>query len=186
MNDASASGPPPLKVLFVDDEQNVLDGFRRQFRKRFAFDTALGGEAALQLIKTSGPYAVVVADQNMPGMTGVELLNEVWKLCPDTARVMLTGNAERQTPIDAINRAQIFRFLSKPCPLDELGPVIESGLRRYELLRAERELLEGKLTGGVKSRPGDGVGHCDQGRADHSMRGPSADRDDPGTPKKLL
>lgn len=138
------------KILFVDDDENLLAAIQRTLRKQFIFDTALGGLPALELLRTKGPYALIVSDMSMPGMNGTEFLEQARRVAPDTVRIMLTGNADQQTAIDAVNRGHVFRFLSKPCPPDTLVPAIEHGLRHYQLLQTERELLEGTLTGSVK------------------------------------
>ena len=77
------------KILLVDDEPNVLDGFRRTLGREFTLETAVGGQEALALMD-KGPYAVVVSDMRMPGMDGVQLLSRVKTQSPDTIRVMLT------------------------------------------------------------------------------------------------
>lgn len=138
------------KILFVDDDENLLAAIQRTLRKQFIFDTALGGLPALELLRTKGPYALIVSDMSMPGMNGTEFLERARRVAPDTVRIMLTGNADQQTAIDAVNRGHVFRFLSKPCPPDTLVPAIEHGLKHYQLLQTERELLEGTLTGSVK------------------------------------
>jgi response regulator RpfG family c-di-GMP phosphodiesterase len=138
------------KVLCVDDDENILAGYQRNLRKRFALEAAVGGEDALQKVRTKGPYAVVVADMKMPGMNGIELLAQIREAAPDTIRIMLTGNADLPTAVDAINRGHIFRFLNKPCSPDMLALTIEAGLNQYRLVMAERELLEGTLSGSVK------------------------------------
>jgi response regulator RpfG family c-di-GMP phosphodiesterase len=138
------------KILFVDDDPNILAGFQRTLRKQFAFDTALSGAEALELMQCSGPYAVIVADMRMPGMEGIELLERVREVAPDTVRLMLTGNADQQTAVDAVNRGQVFRFLNKPCGPETLVPALENSLKHYDLARIERELLEGTLAGSVK------------------------------------
>lgn len=138
------------RILFVDDDANLLAALQRNLRKQFTFDTALGGQEGLRQIETHGPYAVVVADMQMPGMNGIEFLEQVRTRSPDSIRLMLTGNADQQTAVEAVNRGQVFRFLNKPCPQDVLVPAIEGGLRVYDLHRVERELLEGTLTGSVK------------------------------------
>ncbi len=139
------------KLLFVDDDPNILDAFRRNLRKTFTFDTAENGHDALKLIATDGPYALVLSDMRMPGMDGVELLEKVHQASPDTVRMMLTGNADQQTAIDAVNRGQIFRFLNKPCPPEILIPALQNGLKQYDLLHVERDLLEGTLIQSVKT-----------------------------------
>src|SRR5688572_30779220 len=70
-------------ILFVDDEANVLEGFKRQLRKEFTLDTAIGPEEGLQAIAERGPFAVVVSDRQMPGMDGVEFLSQVRERSPD-------------------------------------------------------------------------------------------------------
>jgi response regulator RpfG family c-di-GMP phosphodiesterase len=140
----------PAKILFVDDDPNILAAFRRNLRNHFAFDTAVGGEEAIGLIRSAGPYAVVVADMTMPTMNGIELIERVREISPDTVPVMLTGNSDQQTAIESVNRGRVFRFLNKPCPVESLVPAIEAALQHHELKRNERELLEGTLTGCVK------------------------------------
>ena len=137
----------PHKILLVDDEANVLQGYTRVLRKRFEIDVALGGEEALTLLAEKGPYAVLVSDMRMPGMDGVELLSRVKNQYPDTIRIMLTGNADQDTATRAVNRGAIFRFLNKPCESDLLGATLEVGIRQYELITAEKQLLEQTLKG---------------------------------------
>lgn len=138
------------KILFIDDDANLLAAFQRNLRKQFEFDTALGGQEGLEKLRTHGPYALLVVDMRMPGMDGVEFLEQAQKLAPDTVRMMLTGNADQQTAVDAVNRGQVYRFLNKPCPVEVLIPAIEEGLKRFELMQIERELLEGTLMESVK------------------------------------
>lgn len=140
----------PSKILFVDDDPHLLAAFQRTFRKQFAFDTAMGGEEALRLLQSSGPYAVVLADMSMPGMNGVEVLERVRALSPDTVRMMLTGNADQRTAVESVNRAGVFRFLNKPCPGEELAVALTSALEQHKLVQLERELLEGTVAGSIK------------------------------------
>ncbi len=138
------------KVLCVDDDANILTGITRNLRKQFDIDTAVGSLAALKMIEKECPYAVIVSDMQMPGMSGVEFLNITRQKYPDTVRVMLTGNADQKTATDAVNRGQIFQFLNKPCPPEKLAEVLTSGIKQYRLVTAERELLENTLNGSVK------------------------------------
>ncbi|PKO15802.1 MAG: two-component system response regulator [Chloroflexi bacterium HGW-Chloroflexi-10] len=140
----------PDKVLFVDDEMNVLSAFRRHLRHDYEVETATSGAEALELCETKGPFAVVVADMNMPGMDGVSLLSEIKQKYPDTIRIMLTGNATQKVAIDAVNEGSIFRFLTKPCPPEILQQVLEAGTRQYQLVTAEKELLEKTLSGSIR------------------------------------
>ncbi|HEB79076.1 MAG TPA: response regulator [Rhodospirillales bacterium] len=138
------------KVLIIDDDVNLLAGLKRQFRKRFDLCTAESGEQALALVKSHGPFAVAVCDMRMPGMDGIEVLGALKKLAPNTVRMMLTGNADQQTAINAINEGNIFRFFTKPCPPETLANGIKDGQEQYQLVTAERELLEKTLAGSVR------------------------------------
>ncbi|MDX6385036.1 MAG: hypothetical protein QOK48_2609 [Blastocatellia bacterium] len=134
------------RILCVDDEQNVLDAYQRSLRKEFQLDVAAGGEQALALIDSGKTYAVVVSDMRMPGMDGVQLLSRIKDLAPETVRIMLTGNADQQTAIAAVNEGHIFRFLNKPCPPESLKIFLLAGIQQYRLVRAEKDLLEHTLT----------------------------------------
>lgn len=133
------------RVLCVDDEPNILQGFERQLRKHFDVETALGPERGLEAISTRGPFAAVVSDLRMPGMDGTEFLARVKQLAPDTVRLMLTGQAELATTIAAVNRGSVFQFLTKPCPTEILVNALEAALEQHRLITAERELLEQTL-----------------------------------------
>ena len=85
------------KILMVDDDENILAGYQRTLRKQFAIDTASSGAQGLAKLNEDGPYAVVVADMQMPNMNGVEFLKLAEAEMPDTVRVMLTGNADQQS-----------------------------------------------------------------------------------------
>lgn len=137
-------------VLFVDDEPNVLAGLERQLRKRYAVKTAVGGEAGLAAIEADGPFAVVVSDMRMPGMNGAQFLAEVRGRHPDTVRMLLTGYAEVQAAIDAVNQGGLFRFLTKPCDTDTLTAALDDALAQHRLVTAERELLDRTLRGSVQ------------------------------------
>lgn len=138
------------KILCVDDEANVLAGFQRSLRKQFQIEVAPGGEPALALLEQGGPFAVIVSDMRMPGLTGLQLLQRVMQRWPDTVRVMLTGNADQQTAMDAVNEGSIFRFLTKPCPPERLATTLTAALEQHRLITAERELLENTLNGSVR------------------------------------
>ncbi len=138
------------KILLVDDESNVLDGFRRSLSREFLMETALGGQNALQLAAQNGPYAVVVSDMRMPGMDGIQFLNAIKARWPDTIRVMLTGNADRDTAVQAINEGNIFRFLTKPCAKEVLAKTLTAALLQYRMVIAEKQLLEQTLSGSIQ------------------------------------
>lgn len=137
------------RVLLVDDEPNLLQGFRRSLRGKYDLVLAEGGAAAIQQLSTNGPFALVVSDMQMPEIDGLKVLSTARSLTPDTVRVMLTGNVDQQTAVDAVNDGSIFRFLNKPCPVEMLSGVIDDGLSHYQLITAERELLSKTLSGCV-------------------------------------
>ncbi|MGH9497084.1 MAG: response regulator, partial [Candidatus Sulfotelmatobacter sp.] len=82
------------KILLVDDDSNVLDGYRRSLSREFQLETAVGSHEALKFFSENGPYAVVVSDMRMPGMDGIQLLGAIKAQWPETVRIMLTGNAD--------------------------------------------------------------------------------------------
>ena len=138
------------RILLVDDEPNLLTSYKELLERQYSIDTALDGEQALELIRRHGPYAVIVSDMNMPGMSGVELLTEAQRIAPDTVRIMLTADSEQQTAMSAINQGHIFQFLTKPCLPRNLLSTLQNGVKHYQLIIAERQLLEHTLSGSIK------------------------------------
>jgi len=138
------------KILCVDDDENVLASFKRQLRKQFEVETALGGQEGLELLNKIGPVAVIISDMSMPGMDGIQFLTKVKDVWADTVRIMLTGHADLMTAIESVNEGNIFRFLIKPCPLEYLINSLEAGIEQYRLICAERDLLKNTLTGSIK------------------------------------
>lgn len=138
------------KILLVDDDSHVLDGYRRTLSREFEVETALGGQQALAVAAEKGPYAVVVSDMRMPGMDGIQLLSRIKALSPDTIRVMLTGHADTETAVHAINEGSIFRFLNKPCEKELIAKTLTAALVQYRLVTAEKQLLEQTLSGSLQ------------------------------------
>ncbi len=138
------------KILLVDDDSNILDGYRRSLSQEFRMETAQGGPQALALATDNGPYAVVISDMRMPGMDGIQLLSRIKAVSPDTIRVMLTGNADTETAIHAINEGNIFRFLNKPCSREVMAKTMTAALVQYRLVTAEKQLLEQTLSGSLQ------------------------------------
>lgn len=138
------------RILCVDDDPNILQAYQRALRKQFHIEIALGGEEALAAVINQGPYAVVVSDMQMPGMNGVEVLKKVKEHAPDTVRMILTGNADQQTALEAVNEGHIFRFMTKPCPPETFAKILEAGLAQYRLIRGERDLLSKTFSACVK------------------------------------
>src|SRR6185369_15507325 len=142
------------KILFVDDEPNVLEAYQRNLRKRYSIDTATGGELALGLMAKRGPYAVIVADMQMPGMDLVELLVQAQQQAPDSVRLMLTGNADQKTAVEAVNQGHVYQFLNKPCPPEMLALALVNAIRQHQLIMVQRELLEKTLNGSINMLTG--------------------------------
>ena len=129
------------KILFVDDERSLLNGIERRLGDDFDIWTAESGAEGLETIQEQGPFAVIFTDMQMPRMNGVEFASQGQALAPDSTFVMLTGNQDQQTAVEAINRGNVFRFLNKPCDSEDLRKAIHDGIRQYELVTHEKELL---------------------------------------------
>lgn len=129
------------KILFVDDEPCVLEGYERLLRREFHVHVALGGELGLQAVQGKGPYAVVVSDMRMPGMNGAEFLAQVREIAPNTVRMLLTGHADVNAAIDAVNKGNILRFLTKPCEKEVLMEALNLGLAQYRSINEEKDLV---------------------------------------------
>ena len=133
------------KVLFVDDDIHVLQAFKRQLRKQFRIDTAQSPAEGLSIVEKNGPYAVVVSDLRMPGMDGNEFMARLKKTAPNTVRIMLTGHADLNVAMGAINDGHIFRLLTKPCPSDVIAESVKKGIERY-LENTIKEKTDSKST----------------------------------------
>ena len=120
------------RILFVDDDSNILDGYKRQLRKQFSIETAEGGEKGLEAVKNNGPFAVIVSDLKMPGMDGNQFLAHVKEISPESTRILLTGYADLRSAIEAINNGRIFRLLTKPCDKIDLIQTLENGIEQYQ------------------------------------------------------
>ena len=139
------------KILFVDDDQNILDGYKRTLRNDFQIETAASAIEALTAIQSQSTFAVIVSDMRMPGMDGIQFLARVKESCPESIRIMLTGNADQQTAIDAVNEGSIFRFLNKPCSPQVMAKTLSAAIEQYRLIRVEKDLIEKTLSASVQT-----------------------------------
>jgi response regulator RpfG family c-di-GMP phosphodiesterase len=139
------------RVLCVDDEPNVLEGLGRNLRRNFDVATAAGPEAGLRKVEQEGPFAVVMSDQRMPGMDGVTFLSRVREISPESTRVLLTGYADTDAAIAAVNRGAVFRFLRKPIEPQDLLRALTDAAEQHRLITAERVLLERTLHGSIQA-----------------------------------
>ena len=138
-------------MVCVDDEARIVEGLVLHLRKDYEVHTALSGDEALKVLKKIGGAAVVVSDMRMPGMDGASLLHRVMSPYPDATRILLTGDPGRDAAVAAVNKAQIFRFLTKPCPPDQLKAAVEAGVMQHRLVNAERSILKETLIGCIKA-----------------------------------
>ena len=137
------------KILFVDDDVNILSGFQRNLRNRFQVATASSAEQGMRLLMAE-PFAVVVSDYRMPKMNGVEFLAWAAAELPDCVRVLLTGEADTRAAVAAVNQGHIYRFLMKPCPALTLEKTLADALKHYDLITGEKQLLERTLLGSME------------------------------------
>lgn len=138
------------KILFVDDEPNILNAFKRRLSNSYEFITSTSATEAVQILQTKSPISIVISDMHMPGMQGTEFLKEVAKKSPDSIRVMLTGLADQRTAVRAINEGSVFRFINKPCSIDEFEKVLNDCIAQRKMQQQEKDLLQNTL-GGVLS-----------------------------------
>jgi len=128
-------------ILVVDDEQDNLDAFRFNFRKTFKVMTAGGGDEAIEILKAED-IAVLVTDQRMPKMSGLELLKQAEELRPDAVRIILTAFTDVDVLIEAINLGRIYRYITKPWDGKEVRGILQQALERYHLLKENRRMAE--------------------------------------------
>lgn len=130
------------RILLVDDEANVLRALQRTLADEdYELETALSGQDGLKLLDKEH-FTVIVSDQRMPVMTGVEFLKRVKGLSPNTIRIILSGYVEVNSILDAINEGEVFRFVHKPWNDEELKTVIRQSIKHYELVEENRKLQE--------------------------------------------
>jgi len=129
------------KLLLVDDEPNLTSALVRSLdRKQFEIFTADSAQQGLMIL-AGNEIDVVVSDERMPGMTGSQFLSEVRKKWPNTIRMILSGQADLEAAVRAINEGEVYRFLLKPCHPQELQMTILQGLQHKKLVAQSRKLL---------------------------------------------
>lgn len=128
-----------IKILYVDDEENNLQAFKATFRRDYAIFLAIDAHTARETLKTQ-VVDIIITDQRMPGETGVEFLESIIPIYPNPIRILLTGYTDIQAVIDAINKGQVYHYLTKPWEEDYLRTVIKNAFEIYQL-RLENEKL---------------------------------------------
>ncbi|MDN3548650.1 response regulator [Mucilaginibacter aquaedulcis] len=119
-----------ISVLYVDDEENNLVSFKAAFRIKYKVFTAISGTDALKILEEH-PIVIIITDQRMPGMTGVDFLGQILEKYPDPMRILLTGYADMVAIVEAINKGKIFHYLTKPWNEDEVISVINAAYQKY-------------------------------------------------------
>ena len=134
--------PDSIKILLVDDEVNITKSLRRLLSQVDLYEVLIGnsGDEGLALIRENLDIGVIISDQRMPQMTGVEFLKEALKMVPDAIRILLTGYADIEASIAAINQGAVFRYLSKPWQDDELLATIAEAVEHYQLVSENKRL----------------------------------------------
>jgi response regulator RpfG family c-di-GMP phosphodiesterase len=137
------------RILCLDDEQYVLDGLQRTLRASYTVSATTDPQTALSLLAQPGgeQITVIISDMRMPEMSGIAVLEKAAQIAPDVTRILLTGDAEISSAVDAINRGNLFRFVLKPCPPDLLRSTLAAATEQHWLMRAERVLLQDTLKG---------------------------------------
>lgn len=152
-------------ILFVDDEINVLKAVSRVFADEdLHLLTATSAEEALQIIGRE-PVAVLVSDNRMPGMSGIDLLKQVKQLSPTTVRIMMTGYVELATAIEAINIGEVFRFVVKPWENETLIKTVREGVARHQVVQSLRrgdEAMIRSIAQAIELKDASTRGHCDR------------------------
>ncbi|MDB5158749.1 MAG: response regulator, partial [Mucilaginibacter sp.] len=128
-----------IGVLYVDDEINNLNSFKAAFRRDFEIFTASSAKEGRKVLD-SQEIGVIITDQRMPGITGIEFLESILPVYPDTIRILLTGFSDINAVMDAINRGQVYKYLVKPWQNDELKMYIENALEIYNLRKENKDL----------------------------------------------
>ncbi len=140
------------RILLLDDEPYILESLQDTLRRHYDVTTTVRAADALEHLRADpSRFAAVITDMRMPGMSGDAFLREARLLAPDTTRILLTGYADVETAISAVNMGHVFRFLSKPCPADELLATCRAAVEQNRLRTAEKQLLDETLKGSVKA-----------------------------------
>ena len=130
-----------VRVIVVDDEPDQLQAFRLNFRKDFELHLANSGAEALEVLRGSDA-AVLLTDQRMPGMTGVEVLEQAKEIRPDTVRIVVTAFKDAASILDAVNKGDVYRYVVKPWNADEMRVTIRNAIERWALTRENQRLVE--------------------------------------------
>ncbi|HEX5209901.1 MAG TPA: EAL domain-containing protein [Steroidobacteraceae bacterium] len=159
MSGTGLRGPARPVVMCVDDEPGVLEGLRALLGRKYPVITAADGKSALALLERHPDVAVILSDMRMPGIDGIEFLARCCSLVPRAQRIMLTGQADLSIAMSAVNRGQVFRFLTKPCSSPQLLEAVAAAAARYTEL--DTEMGATRQAAEVRQSHGDFAGTAD-------------------------
>jgi len=142
MSDTRRADPARPRILIVDDEEAILETLSFTFMDLYDVLTTSDPTQALQILEENQPVAVVITDQRMPGMTGVELLKRVYERFPETVRIILTGFADSEATIKAINDGHVYGYVNKPWEPDELKALVRRAVELHALTVENRRLVD--------------------------------------------
>ena len=137
------------KILFVDDEPSILKGFQLNLGRKYEVFIAESGGEGLRILEENGPFQIIVSDFSMPVMNGADFLEKVREQNKEVVTMLLTGQANFDDLCEVVRRGEIFRLLGKPCTPETLDKNIQQALRQFQLITAEKELLENTLNGAI-------------------------------------
>lgn len=130
-----------INVLYVDDEQNNLLSFKAAFRREFNVHTAISGQEGLEIVKNENIH-IIITDQRMPNMTGVEFLQRVIPIAPSPIRILLTGYSDINAVVDAINKGEVYRYMTKPWDNEFLKTTIRQAYEVFNLRQENLRLID--------------------------------------------
>jgi len=130
-----------INILYVDDEVHNLNAFKASFRRIFNIFTAESAKEAMEILKTQEMH-IIVSDQRMPITSGVEFLQSIIPLYPEPIRILLTGYADISAVIDAINKGQVYLYITKPWQEDELRQNLERAFEIFSLRKENKSLTD--------------------------------------------
>lgn len=138
-NDSAKKDSRPA-ILALDDEQSSLNAIQRTLRRDYEIFLSLNGHSALEILKQQ-EVAVILADQRMPQMTGVEFFNKAQEIQPEAMRILITGYTDVETIVQAINQGQVFYYINKPWEPEELSIIVRRATDQYRLVKENRRLM---------------------------------------------
>ena len=135
------------KILFVDDDEKFLNLYEKKFSNKYEIHTAKDAKSAIKMLNHNDSFAVIIADMFMPEINGIEFLEKVKDKSPDSIRIIITGECNLDIAIQAINRGNVFHFLTKPCTKEEIKSILDSGIEKYkETVSLKRKSMFDELT----------------------------------------